>query len=176
MKKHLQTMSGMRNYTLAFLSFFILQAQLFTTQSVAQNAIPGCDKYTLLLAEFTNNFANSTTMAIPFPNPPGTMPTSACDLGDASGNDGIAIDPDKNIAYIVAGQDIRVYDFAAGAFINSYTVPNNGGGVYDVVLSQDKQTLFISTPAGLRILNIAAGTFIERAASIFTGNGGGLSA
>ena len=140
----------------------------------AQNAPLGCDKYTLLLAEYTSNFNSSTTMAIPFLNSPGQMPTGVCDLGANSGNDGIAVNPAKNVAYIVSGTDIKVYDFAQGKFIATYPAPAGVGAIFDVVLSLDKQSLYLSTrDGGLIQMNVTTGAIIASRPLIdFTSTGG----
>ncbi len=129
------------------------------TVTITVKACPTiCDKAKLILSEYSNNFTQSDVLIYDFPII-GGMNSPHCDLGNGSGNDGFVIDSVKNIAYSIAGGNVKVYDYAAGNFTSTFSTAGNGN-VYDATLSLDRNFLFIATSTGLLKMNVSNGNIV----------------
>ncbi|AUD02649.1 SdrD B-like domain-containing protein [Spirosoma pollinicola] len=167
---------------LLFIAFCTL---MIPEQAQAQSPVSysyACSSATMLVSDFNASFTERTTTAFPFPNPAGAgqMPTGTCSLGQNSGNDGIAVDPVRNLAYIVNDKSVRVYDYALGTFTTTYTYPTTDG-LYDVALSRDQASLYIAvrnagtSTIGVLQVDVATGAILaSRPTADFIGTNGQL--
>lgn len=127
---------AMRAFALGLLTLFS-----GVMDSDAQNAIPGQDKYFMLVGELTGN-STSRTDVYQFTTGGGIL---NCGLS-GGGGEGMVMDPTKSIAYIAtccSQGEIRVYDYSTASFKTPIPIP--GEDILDVSISSDYAFLFAST-------------------------------
>lgn len=144
-------------YLPKYIKLFVLFLALMNTfYTKAQNAVPGCDKYYMLVAELPSATKDKRTELYEFGTSGGNF---SCLI--EGGSEGIVIDPTKNVAYMATccqQSEILVYDYSKGTFLSPIPVP--GQDLLDVALSNDSQFLFVTSYGGLTKISTITNTVV----------------
>ena len=153
-------------YMIAFA--FTLLNTIFIEQVSAQNAKPGCDKYTMLVGDLFDNGNQPQVEVFQFSFNGGV---SSCKLPNIGG-EGIAVDPLKNIAYIAnTSSVIKVYDYSTATFKNDISIGTSESAL-DVSISNDGNFLFVSTYTGFYKYSTSTGALVASIPKANTNNPG----
>lgn len=147
-------------------SLVLLLTLVFPFYTEAQNAVPGCDKYYMLVGELPSATKGKRTELYEFGTSGGNF---SCLI--EGGSEGIVVDPTKNVAYMATccqQSEILVYDYAKGTFLTPIPVP--GQDLLDVALSNDGQFLYVTSYGGLTKISTITNTVVDFFSSLDLNN------
>lgn len=146
------------------LAFFL--TLLIPRSTEAQNAVPGCDKYYMLVGELPSATKDKRTELYEFGTSGGNF---SCLI--EGGSEGIVVDPTKNVAYMATccqQSEILVYDYSKGTFLTPIPVP--GQDLLDVALSNDGQFLYVTSYGGLTKISTVTNSVVDFFSSLDLNN------